>query len=204
MSQDVIVVGGGDHGKVIADIILRRGDRLLGFLDENMEKGSSVLGYPVLGTVAQYRDYPDAAFIIGVGNGTIRRLLAQKLQGVQWYTAIHPNACISPLDTVLGEGTVVCAGAIVSVGAKLGRHCIVNTGGIVDHECRLSDYVHVAVGASLAGCVRVEENTWIGVGAAVRNHVSICDQTMIGAGAVVVKDITQPGTYVGIPARLMK
>jgi acetyltransferase-like isoleucine patch superfamily enzyme len=34
--------------------------------------------------------------------------------------------------------------------------------------------------------------------------VSICDNVVIGAGAVVVKDITQPGTYAGNPARLKK
>ncbi len=31
--------------------------------------------------------------------------------------------------------------------------------------------------------------------------VSICDDVVIGAGAVVTKDITEPGVYVGNPAR---
>jgi acetyltransferase-like isoleucine patch superfamily enzyme len=31
--------------------------------------------------------------------------------------------------------------------------------------------------------------------------VSICDQVVIGAGSVVTKDITEPGTYVGNPAK---
>jgi acetyltransferase-like isoleucine patch superfamily enzyme len=31
--------------------------------------------------------------------------------------------------------------------------------------------------------------------------VSICDDVVIGAGAVVTKDITEPGKYVGNPAR---
>ena len=33
---------------------------------------------------------------------------------------------------------------------------------------------------------------------------TICDNAVIGAGAVVTKDITEPGTYVGIPARKIK
>jgi acetyltransferase-like isoleucine patch superfamily enzyme len=34
--------------------------------------------------------------------------------------------------------------------------------------------------------------------------VSICDDVVIGAGAVVTKDITEPGTWAGNPARRMK
>ena len=34
--------------------------------------------------------------------------------------------------------------------------------------------------------------------------VSICNNAVIGAGAVVTKDITEPGIYVGNPARLIK
>jgi len=34
--------------------------------------------------------------------------------------------------------------------------------------------------------------------------VSICDDVVIGAGSVVTKDITEPGTYVGNPAKKIK
>ena len=34
--------------------------------------------------------------------------------------------------------------------------------------------------------------------------VTICDQVVVGAGSVVTKDITEPGIYVGNPARLLR
>ena len=34
--------------------------------------------------------------------------------------------------------------------------------------------------------------------------VTICDRAVVGAGAVVTKDITEPGIYVGNPARLLR
>jgi len=34
--------------------------------------------------------------------------------------------------------------------------------------------------------------------------VTICDHVAVGAGAVITKDITEPGFYVGNPARLLR
>ena len=33
------------------------------------------------------------------------------------------------------------------------------------------------------------------------NNVNICSGCKVGAGTVVVKDITEPGIYVGVPVR---
>ena len=45
--------------------------------------------------------------------------------------------------------------------------------------------------------------THIGVGACVKNNINIAPNCTIGAGAVVVKDISESGTYIGVPARKM-
>jgi UDP-3-O-[3-hydroxymyristoyl] glucosamine N-acyltransferase len=47
---------------------------------------------------------------------------------------------------------------------------------------------------------RVGDNVSIGSNATIL-PVNICDNVIIGAGAVVTKDITEPGTYIGNPAR---
>ncbi len=47
----------------------------------------------------------------------------------------------------------------------------------------------------------VGRDTFIGAGATIVNGVSICGGVIIGAGAVVVRDVTEPGTYAGVPAK---
>lgn len=200
MNQEVVIVGAGGHARVIADSVLRAGDRVLGFLDDGAEEGV-IFGIPVLGGIRDYRSYQDAFFVLGIGSAAIREKLADAMHGVNWYTAIHPSAVISPLDTKIGEGTVVMAGAVVNAGAVIGKHCIINTSAIIEHDDQIEDFVHVSVGAKLAGAVHVGRRSWIGIGAAVKNNISICEDCMIGAGAVVVKDIEEAGTYVGVPAR---
>jgi acetyltransferase-like isoleucine patch superfamily enzyme len=71
----------------------------------------------------------------------------------------------------------------------------------LDHDNVIEDFVHISPGTNLAGTVKIGKNSWIGIGAAVSNNVSIIADCKVGAGAVVIKDITEYGTYVGIPAR---
>lgn len=202
MDQQVIIIGASGYGKVVADAILQSGDHVYGFLDDNPELGDSFIGFPVLGTVDHFGNYPDAKFVVAIGNAKIRESIVEKLGGVSWYTAIHPRAIISPLETSIGEGTVVMAEAVINAGTKIGNHCIINIGAVIEHDNKIEDFVHVSVGAKLAGNVHVGKSTWIGIGVTVKNNISICRECTIGAGAVVVKDIDVPGTYVGVPAKI--
>lgn len=203
MSKTVVIIGKSGHGKVIADIILSQGDKVLGFLDDAYCENETILGFPLLGRVDDYVKYTDCEFIIAIGNPKIRERIANKLN-VTWYTAVHKTAVVSALDVTVGEGTVVMANAVVNPSAKIGKHCIINTGAIVEHDNALGDFVHISPNATLAGTVRVGKATHIGVGAAVINNISIASDCIVGAGAAVVKDITESGTYVGVPARRIR
>lgn len=204
MNEQVIVIGAGGHGKVIADIVRSCGDTVLGFLDDSPNSPESVCGIPVLGKTENYVNYPDARFVIAIGSSAIRKKVAERLKSVLWYTAIHPSAVISPMETDIGEGTVVMAGAVINPCTVIGKHCIINTCASVDHDNQIGDYAHISVGATLAGTVTVGSNVWVGAGAVISNNVTVCDGCMIGAGTVVVRDIEEPGTYVGVPGRKIK
>lgn len=200
---DVIIIGASGHGKVIADIILSGGNTLLGFLDDS-KAGQTCMGFPVLGQVKDYVNYPDAEFVIGLGDAALREKIAASMPGVTWHTAIHPAAVVSRHDVTIGPGTVIMANAVVNPGTTIGKHCIVNTAAVVEHDNKIEDFAHISVGARLAGTVSVGKSTWVGIGAVVSNNLTLCGGCMIGAGAVVVRNIAEPGTYVGVPARRLK
>lgn len=204
MNERVIVIGASGHGKAVADIVIKYGDTLRGFLDDNETLPSEIAGIPVLGKVADYRKYPDVAFVIGIGNSAIREKIARQLDCVRWYTAIHPSAVIAALDTRIGAGSVIMANAVLNPSTHIGAHCIINTSAVVEHDNCVGDFTHISVGAKLGGTVSVGAHTWVGIGATVSNNISICDHCTIGAGAVVICDIKESGTYVGVPARKIK
>ena len=204
MNEQVIVIGASGHGKVVADIVRRSDDTLLGFLDDNEALPPEIAGIPVLGKVVDYARYPNASFVVGIGSSAIREKIAHQLDGVRWYTAIHPSAVISALDTQIGAGSVIMANAVINPSAHIGAHCIINTSAVVEHDNHVEDFTHISVGAKLGGTVSVGAHTWVGIGATVSNNVSICDHCMIGAGAVEIHNIKESGTYVGVPARKIK
>ena len=202
--NNLVIVGASGHGKVIADIAEKVGYTNIIFLDDN--KAVKTCGkYSVEGTSRDFMLYSSFDFIVGIGDAKTRKRIQENLieEGIHIVTLAHPNSVIAS-DVSFGVGTVVMAGAIINPGSKVGNGCIVNTGATVDHDNNISDYVHISVGSHLAGTVDVGACTWIGAGAIVSNNTTICDNCMIGAGAVVIKDIAEPGTYIGVPARRIK
>lgn len=202
MSESIVLIGGSGHAKVVIDCIRASGGQVFGILDDGIPAGTQILGVPVLGVTAAWPEFQDHPFLIAIGSNRVRRMLAEKM-AVRWATVIHPRATVSPYAQ-LGEGTVVMPHAVINACATVGKHCIINTGAVAEHDNLLGDYVHLSPNAALGGTVTVGAGTHIGIGACVRNNIRICEGCTVGAGAAVVRDITVPGTYVGIPAGRIK
>lgn len=202
MNKNVIILGAGGHAKVIADIIEKNGDNVVGFLDDNEDNQNKIIykDKKVIGKIKDALFCESTEFIIAIGSNAIRKKIAEQYN-LNWYTAIHPSAIVAN-EVTIGIGTVVTANAVINPGTKIGQHCIINTSSSVDHDNVIEDFVHISPGATLAGTVTIKELTWICAGATVINNITIEKNNVIGAGAVVVKDIIDNNkTYIGVPAK---
>lgn len=204
MCKKLMIIGASGQGKVLADIAKKTGYTQIAFLDDNPQV-TQCNGYPVKGSSQDFPQFSEWDFVVGIGNAAVRQRLQERLiaAGAKVVSLRHPSAVIGEGVTI-GVGTVVMAGAIINPCAKIGAGCIVNTCASVDHDCQIGDFSHISVGAHVAGTVTVGEHTWVGAGAVISNNVCITKECMIGAGAVVVKDISESGTYVGVPAKRIK
>lgn len=205
MQKKVIIIGAGGHARVIADIIKKSDDEIVGFLDDNLEiQGKTIFDEKtVLGDTSEesVKKYLDCYFIIGIGNNKIRKIISEKYPNLKWYTAIHPSSIISN-NVFINEGTAIMAGTIINTGTVVGRHCIVNTSSSLDHDNILEDYVHISPGSHLAGTVKICEGTWICAGVTIINNITIGKNNIIGAGATVVRNVEEENsTFVGIPVK---
>lgn len=174
MNEKVVIIGAGGHAKVIADIVIRSNDELIGFLDDNISKETNIIeNYKVIGTIKDAKELQQndkkIKFIIGIGNNDIRKRISEEYS-LQYYTAIHPSAIIG-LNARIEEGTVVMANSIINPDSKIGKHCIINTGTIVEHENTIEDYVHLSPSVTLSGNVKVAKLVHIGTGCKVKNNI---------------------------------
>ena len=200
--KQLVIIGASGHGKVIADIAKNNGYNQILFLDDK-ENLTECGGYQVIGKTSDFINY-DCDFFVAIGNAHVRAKILQELisAGKSIATLVHPDAVIGE-NVKIDKGTVVMAGAVINPSTTIGEGCIINTCASVDHNNIIGDFVHISVGAHTAGTVVIGDYTWLGIGAVVSNNISICKDCMIGAGAVVVKDITESGTYIGVPAKIL-
>ena len=208
----LVIVGAGGHGKVCADVAALMGnwDEIV-FVDQKYPEVKSCGPWPVVAAdieiAAAMDNISDAStsFFVAIGDNHIRDKVhaACKKIGCHPVALIHPSAIVAN-DTQIGLGTVVCAGAVLNIGAKIGDCSIINTGATIDHDCLIAKAVHISPGAHLAGEVTVGEYSWLGTGVSTKQVLNVGSNVVIGVGAVVVHDCIEPGTYVGVPAKRIK
>ncbi len=205
MKDKLLIIGAGGHGKVVADIAVKMNKWASIFFLDDDESIRDFVGIKVIGQSDKALSYiNDCEIFVAVGNNAMREKFQEKLEvaGATIPILVHPNAVIGE-EVELGAGTVVMAGVVINCCTKIGKGCIINTGATLDHDNVIEDYVHISPGTSSAGNVKVGKSSWICCGSVVSNNINICSSCIIGAGAVVVKDITEVGTYIGVPARKM-
>lgn len=202
----ICIIGTGGFGRevlcclmeVIKHYGLRIEDIACFMVSDEDYKDTSVMGLPI------YRrstfDPALFAVVVAVGNPQIRKRAVENFPAnTQYVTVIHPTAILS--DWVeLGEGSIVTAGTILTCAIKIGKHAQLNLHTTIGHDCIIGDYFTTAPAANISGNCTIGECVYFGTNAAVRQGINICSNVTIGMGAIVVKPITTPGVYVGVPA----
>jgi len=208
---EIVVLGGGGHAKVLISILKKSHTyAVLGYTDPTPR--GDILGVPYLGADDALsmlrRQRSSCAAAIGIGTVRLSLLRTERRQflealGFTLPPIVAPAATVNE-DVEVGFASVVFDGAVVNSGSRIGQGVILNTHCTVEHDCTIEDDVHVAPGVTLSGGVQVGARSIVGAGATVIQAVAICADCFIGAGATVVAPISQPGVYVGTPARRLR
>lgn len=210
--NDLVIFGAGGHAREMHQLVVDINHdtpkwNLVGFLDDNDDlHGKSVHGLPVLGGLEWLQKNPPTFLVVAVGNPVSRRQIVEQVSAMGhglFATLIHPSAWVGK-RVEIGDGTMICANAVVTTDVYVGRHAILNVGCTVSHDSHLEDYVTLAPGARIPGNVYVGEGVEFGVNAAILPGRRIGAWSILGAGALAVQDVPAHVTVAGVPARVIR
>jgi len=204
--KKICIWGTGGFGRevlcLLTDVFRARGEDTTGkvffIVDDEFYSESRIMGIDVL----RRSDLDSSIHTVSVaiGEPAKRRAVVESLPaGTEFPVLIHPAAVISDWAE-FAEGAVITAGVIATCNIKIGKHAHLNLHTTIGHDCVIGDYFTTAPGVNISGSCEIGNNVYIGTNASVKQGIRICDDVTIGMGAVVVKNIEEPGTYIGNPA----
>lgn len=156
---------------------------------------------PYLRRLSEFNPLTQKA-LVAVGDPLHRMSIVQKLpKNTKFFSFIHPSVQILDNNIEIGDGSIICAGSILTTNIKIGTHAHLNLHTTIGHDCEIGDFFTTAPGVKVSGNCNIDNLVYVGTNASIKQKISIVSSSTIGMNAAVVKNITEPGIYVGIPAK---
>lgn len=190
MKPEIILVGGGGHCRSVIDVLeLEDTYKIAGIIVNDMPKGSTVLGYEVIGNdddlETLFKSYKNAIVTVGqIRTNTIRVKLFKRLKqiGFTLPVIVSPLAYVSK-HAQIDEGTIIMHQALLNANVKVGKNCIINTKALLEHDVIVEDYCHISTAAVINGSAIVKKNTFFGSNAVSKEMTEVSG--FIKAGSLV-------------------
>lgn len=205
--KQIGIYGAGGFAREVAWLVSMLNEiyEFVSYIDDSPTV-NSLRDVPVRSFEEFRRLHPDALVALAVGNPRTRAALALKCAdaGVQFATLQHYTVECSHHIT-FGEGSIVCAGSILTTDIWIGDHVHINLDCTIGHDARIDPFATLAPGVHVSGNVHIGRGAYIGTGANIINGTHekplvIGKDAVIAAGACVT-DNCEPGwLYAGVPA----
>lgn len=204
MTYKVDIFGAGGHARSIIALLKDQNIEVLGVYDDNFDDNQK----ESIGGIALKGRYNTCSFnnpvVLALGDNKKRAALFQSLNEKIYRDPIVHSTAYLDMGVQIGVANLIFPKVVINTEVVIGDNNIINTGSIIEHETIIGSNNHISIGSVIAGRCSIGNNCFIGAGAVIIDGISVCDDVIIGANSVVTKSIRQPGTYVGIPAKLLE
>lgn len=211
--KDLVIIGAGGFGReMCTNIRVLNEDsgeivwNIVGFIDEDPNLKETPEGYKVLGNLDYYLNMENKPYcFIAVADSFSRENIANrcKAAGCPAATITYPDL-VKGDNVEIGEGCYIGRRSALMNEVKVGPFCIIQAKGIFGHDTTVGAFTSIMTDANVGGETNIGSHCYFGLRCTVINRINITDHCTFGACACVVKDASVPGTYVGVPAKMIK
>lgn len=147
-------------------------------------------------------DPSEYVMMVAVSDCIDRSAIVNRLpKETEYFTFIHPTALILDDEIIIGEGSFIGANSILTTNIQIGNHAILNRGNHIGHDCIIGNYFSAMPGSIVSGNVHIGNCVYLGTNSSIIEKKYLLHDIVIGANSVVIRDITESGTYVGVPVK---
>jgi sugar O-acyltransferase (sialic acid O-acetyltransferase NeuD family) len=207
MKTRLLIYGAGGLGREILAAILSFKNEWepIGFIDDTLQAGTKIKGFPVLGDLAFLNAYTQpVSLLLALGDPVLKAAAIRRITNpkIDFPVMIHPQATLLERETItIGRGSIITAGVVLTCNITIGEHVLINLNATLGHDTKIGNYVSIMPGVNVSGEVEIGESSLIGSGASIINRIRIGSESKIGMGAVVIRDVPASTQVAGVPAK---
>lgn len=205
--KNLVILGSGGFAKEVAFLVkdINRPQQIYNFLGYIDAPNDNNIHLSLAGDDDWLVNHNSPLCVgIGIGNPILVEKLIAKLlsnENLEFPNLIHPKAIGDWENIKMGKGNIVCAGNLFTTGIEIGSFNIFNLGCTLGHDAGIGNYNVFNPSVNLSGGIVVGDMNLVGTGAQVLQYLTLGSGIVVGAGAVVTKNLLEPGTYIGMPAK---
>ena len=211
----MIIIGAkGFANEILCELLnfLGNGKKNIIFFDDVSTNIDSYTleGYEILSSKKDAMEHMinsrDKEFILGLGGPSNRQKLYHEFKdmGGNPFTLISKNSTVGSFNNIIGNGSFIGTGAVITSNVALGIGVLVNINTSISHDCRIGDFVEICPGVNITGKVRIGNNTFIGAGSTILPNIIIGKNVVVGAGSLIVENIPDNALVYGVPGKIIR
>jgi sugar O-acyltransferase (sialic acid O-acetyltransferase NeuD family) len=202
------IAGAGGFGREVYSWLKQTADwkvewAFAGFLDDNRAALDRFAINPgIVGAIHEFVPVACDAIVCAIGDPRIRLKVCRtwQAQGAVFPIVRHPFSVVGD-DCRIGDGSILCPGAILTTNIDVGRYVIVNLHATIGHDAKVGDGVTLSPHADVTGFAQIGEGAFLGSHASVLPGAKVGDFAKVGAGSVVLRTVAAGATVIGVPAK---
>ena len=108
-------------------------------------------------------DPSEYMLLIAIADPLTRNKVVESLPNeTKYYTFIDKNSIVMDKDVTIGEGSIICAGSIITTNISIGKHSQLNKHTTIGHDSEIKDYFTTAPGVKVSGYCSIGERVYLG------------------------------------------